>query len=67
MGVQRLSAKSMELLRHKEDLYNDLAGFAVIWPYYRYILNYSEQRLALHNRLVAASIVLCVGYANVLA
>jgi hypothetical protein len=67
MGVQRCCAKSLELLRHKEDIFNDLAGFAVIWPYYSYVLNYSERRLLLHNRFIAGSVFLSVVYANMLA
>lgn len=67
MGVQRLCSKSLELIRHKEDIVNDMAGFAVIWPYYRYILNHSEKRLFYHNRFIAGSILLSVIYATNLA
>jgi hypothetical protein len=67
MGVQRLCSKSLELIRHQEDIFNDMAGFAVIWPYYRYILNYSEKRLIFHNRFIAGSILMSVAYATALA
>jgi hypothetical protein len=67
LGFQRLCCKSMELVRRREDIGNDLFGFAMIWPYYHYFLNHSEMRLIRHNRLVGGSFVLCIIYANFLA
>jgi hypothetical protein len=57
----------MELARQTEGLGNELFGFAMIWPYYTYILNHSEKRLMRHNRLVGGTVVLSIIYANVLA
>jgi len=67
LGVQRFSAKSLELIRRKEDITNDIFGFAMIWPYYRYCLNHSERRLLLHNRIVAGTVITAIVYANLLA
>jgi hypothetical protein len=67
LAFQRFSAKSLELLRRTEDVYNDLFGFAMIYPYYTTILNHSEKRLLRHNRLVGGTVLLAVLYANLLA
>ena len=67
LGFQRFCAKSLELIRRQEDVGNDLFGFGMIWPYYRYILNHSERRLAAHNRIVGGALLLSVVYANLLA
>jgi hypothetical protein len=67
MGVQRLSCKSLELFRRKEDIFNDLFGFGMIYPYYTYLLNHSERRLIKHNRIVGTGLVLSILYANVIA
>lgn len=66
LGIQRFCCKSLELFRRKEDIYNDLFGFGMIWPYYHFILNHSERRLISHNRLVGGTIILSVLYANIL-
>jgi len=67
LGVQRFAAKGMELIRRREDGYNDLFGFAVLWPYYRTFLGHSERRLVMHNRFVGGSVAAAVLYANLLA
>ncbi|GAX26963.1 hypothetical protein FisN_9Lh266 [Fistulifera solaris] len=67
LGYQRFCSKGLELIRRKEDVYNDLFGFAMIWPYYSYILNYSERRLILHNRCVGGAVLMSIGYATFLA
>ncbi|KAL7571187.1 hypothetical protein ACA910_010615 [Epithemia clementina (nom. ined.)] len=67
LAVQRYAAKTVELIRRREDFYNDLFGFAAIGPYYHYILNHSERRLVLHNRFVGGAVLLQVIYANMLA
>jgi hypothetical protein len=72
LGVQRLSSKSLELLRRKEDALNDLFGLAVLLPYYHFFLSSSpphlqRKRLFTHNRVVGGTIVLSVLYANLLA
>jgi hypothetical protein len=54
-------------MRRKEDPFNDLFGFAMIYPYYTAILNHSERRLIRHNRLVGGSIIIAILYANLLA
>ena len=66
LGVQRLCCKSMEMLRRKEDIANELFGFTMVYPYYHYFLNHSERRAFIHNRIVASSVALCVVYANLL-
>jgi hypothetical protein len=67
LGVQRFCSKSLELVRRQEDIFNDLFGFGMIWPYYHVLLSHSERRLLLHNRIVGGSVVLAVAYANLLA
>jgi hypothetical protein len=65
MGVQRFSCKSLELLRREEDVYNDIFGFAMIYPYYTFFLNHSETRLIAHNRTVGTFLVASILYANI--
>jgi hypothetical protein len=67
LGMQRFCAKSMELVRRQEDGLNDIFGFGMIWPYYRYVLNYSERRLLWHNRILGSAVVVSVVYANFLS
>ncbi|GKZ00897.1 hypothetical protein MPSEU_001041300 [Mayamaea pseudoterrestris] len=67
LAIQRFSAKSLELMRQTEDVYNDLFGFVMIYPYYTSILNHSERRLIRHNRAIGGAVLLAVIYANVLA
>lgn len=65
LGYQRFCCKSLELIRRKEDIVNDIFGFTMIYPYYRYILNHSEKRLLLHHRIVSGSIILSIIYTNI--
>lgn len=65
MAVQRLSSKSLELLRQKEDWYNDLIAFPLTYKYYSYFIGSSNQRLLLHNRFIAATAVTLVIYSNI--
>jgi len=67
LGFQRFCSKSMELMRRKEDALNDLFGFGMIWPYYHYLLNHSDRRLLLHNRIVGGVFSATVIYAALLA
>ena len=67
LGFQRFCCKSLELVRRQEDWLNEIFGFGMLYPYYRYVLNHSEQRLVLHNRVVGGAVVLSVLYANLLA
>lgn len=50
MGVQRLSCKSLEVIRQRQDFFNELFGFGVTYKYYNYFLGKSEERLIRHNR-----------------
>jgi len=67
LAVQRFCAKTLELARRREDVANDLFGFAMLYPYYRYVLGYSERRLVLHNRVVGGAVASAILYANLLA
>ena len=58
MGVQRLSCKSLELIRQRQDFYNELFGFGITYKYYTYFLGSSEKRLILHNRIFGG---VCLG------
>lgn len=65
MGIQRLSSKSLELARAKDDFYNDVFGFAVTYKYYTTFLGCTERRLVLHNRAVGAMVLAAVVYAGI--
>lgn len=67
LGYQRLCCKTLELVRRREDYINEVFGFGMVYPYYRYILNHSEQRLMRHNRIVGGAVLLSIVYANFLA
>jgi len=67
LGYQRLCCKTLELMRRREDYINELFGFGMIYPYYRYILNHSEKRLARHNRIVGGTVILSLLYSNFFA
>lgn len=67
LGFQRLCSKSLELIRRREDYVNEIFGFAMIYPYYRVLLNHSENRLIRHNRMVGGIVILSIAYANFLA
>ena len=67
LGVQRISCKSLELLRRREDIWNDMFGFAVTYRYYVYFLASTEKRLLTHNRVVGGCVLMAVAYTNLLA
>jgi hypothetical protein len=66
MGVQRLSSKSLELLRQKEDFINELFGFGITYKYYATFLSHSEQRLILHNRVFGGVILGAIIYGHLI-
>jgi len=66
LGIQRFGCRSMELIRLKQDEWNDAFGVACIFPYYRLFMN-TERRFIVHNRAVGSVVVLAVLYANVIA
>mmetsp|Transcript_13089 Transcript_13089/g.28391 ORF Transcript_13089/g.28391 Transcript_13089/m.28391 type:complete len:157 (-) Transcript_13089:97-567(-) len=61
-AVQRLSTKWLELLRGREDFYNDVFGFATVYPYYRCIIGHSDRRLIAHNRVLGSAMAISVIY-----
>jgi hypothetical protein len=65
LGVQRLSCKTLEMLRGKDDIWNDVFGFGVTYKYYQTFLAKTETRLLRHNRIVGATVFMTVVYANV--
>ena len=52
----------MELLRRQEDVWNDAFGLGMVYPYCRYILQHSERRFLLHNRIVGSGFVMTCMY-----
>lgn len=67
LGVQRISCKSMELVRRREDVWNEAFGFAVTYRYYTYFLASTDKRLLRHNRIVGGAGIMAVIYATLLA
>jgi len=68
MGVQRLSSKSLELARARDDVYNDIFGFVVTYKYYTTILGHADhRRLLVHNRILGLGIGSILLYATLLA
>lgn len=65
MGVQRLSSKSLELIRQREDFINEIFGFGITYKYYGTFLSFSEQRLMLHNRIFGGMILAAIVYGQV--
>lgn len=65
MGIQRLSSKSLELLRLREDYINDIFGFCVTYKYYDTFLASSERRLIIHNRIFGGAVLAAVAYGHV--
>lgn len=61
LAVQRFVCKSSELLRGRQDLWNDAIGCVVAFPYYQICLT---KHAVLHNRFVGGLIALSVAYAN---
>ena len=57
MGVQRLSSKSLELLRQKDDVINELFGFGVTYKYYNKFLGSTEEKSIVHNRIFGGIIL----------
>jgi len=66
LGIQRFSCRSMELVRAKEDVYNDLFGCLTMPLYYRLFMN-TDRRLVLHNRAVGSAVILSILYASIIA
>jgi len=66
MGVQRFSSKSLELIRGKEDFYNECFGFGVTYKYYKSFLGSTDGKLLRHNRLIGAAFVGTLLYANLI-
>lgn len=67
LGVQRLSCKTFEMLRGKDDIWNDVVGFGATYKYYQTFLAHSDKRLLRHNRFVGAGVAMTILYASVLA
>mmetsp|Transcript_7523 Transcript_7523/g.13560 ORF Transcript_7523/g.13560 Transcript_7523/m.13560 type:complete len:150 (-) Transcript_7523:459-908(-) len=64
MGVSRLSNKTLELARQREDYFNDAFGFLVTFGYYKVFLGSTEKRYMLHNRIIGSGVLCAVLYAN---
>jgi len=62
MSVQRISSKSMEVLRYKEDILNDIFGFAVTYKYYNTFIGNTERRLVMHNRTICVGTLFAIVY-----
>ena len=67
LGVQRLSCKTLEMLRGRDDIWNDVFGFGVTYKYYQTFLAKSEERLLMHNRVLGAGVVMTILYASLWA
>jgi len=68
LGVQRLSSKTLEMLRGSDSgFWNDAFGFGVTYKYYQTFLGHSDKRFLMHNRVVGAGVVMTVLYASVWA
>mmetsp|Transcript_55100 Transcript_55100/g.133877 ORF Transcript_55100/g.133877 Transcript_55100/m.133877 type:complete len:154 (-) Transcript_55100:1224-1685(-) len=59
LGVQRLTCKTVELLRAKQDPWNDVVGIGVAYPYYQSFLATNE-KLVVHNRVVGGAIAVAI-------
>lgn len=57
----------MELIRRREDIWNEIFGFGVTYRYYTYFLASTDKRLIRHNRAVGGAFVLATVYATFLA
>lgn len=62
MGVQRFTSKSLELIRQREDIINDLTGFVVTYKYYSYFIGSCEKRLIRHNKIFGGIAIMTVLY-----
>jgi hypothetical protein len=70
-GVQRLSSKSLEIIRgqqQQQDIWNDAFGFVIMYQYYHYFFlgSTDQHRLIRHNRVVGGAVVVSILYANIL-
>jgi len=63
--VQRLGCKSLELLRRRQDAWNEAFGFGIAYMHYSTWLAKTEKRLIVHNRIVGATVVGALLYANI--
>ena len=61
LAVQRFGCKTIELVRGKQDPWNDLFGCCVAYPYYQHFL---VKHVVGHNRVVGGAVVMAVVYAN---
>jgi hypothetical protein len=62
LGVQKLTSKSMELIRGKQDWINEVVGFAVTYRYCTFFLWGADKRLLMHNRVVGGILVSTMAY-----
>lgn len=67
LGVQKLTSKSMELLRGKQDWINEVVGFVVTYKYCTFFLWGPEKRLVTHNRVMGSIVVATVAYGTLIA
>jgi hypothetical protein len=65
MGIQRLSCKSLETIRQRQDFLNELFGFGVTYKYYNYFLGSTEERLIWHNRAFGGLFCLAILYGHI--
>jgi hypothetical protein len=61
LAVQRFTCKSVELVRGRQDPWNDLVGCLFAYPYYQTFLT---KHVVLHNRIVGGSLLCAIAYAN---
>mmetsp|Transcript_20485 Transcript_20485/g.46499 ORF Transcript_20485/g.46499 Transcript_20485/m.46499 type:complete len:144 (+) Transcript_20485:69-500(+) len=62
LAIQRFTCKSAELLRGKQDPWNDAAGCLVAYPYYQTCLT---KHALLHNRVVGGLLLASIAFANI--
>ena len=62
LAIQKLTSKSMELIRGRQDWINEVVGFAVTYQYCTYFLWGTEKRLLMHNRVVGGIVVTTMAY-----
>ena len=66
-AVQKLTSKSLELIRGKQDWINEVVGFAVTYKYCTYFLWGAERRLIMHNRVVGGLVFGTIVYGSFIA
>ncbi len=77
MGIQRLSSKSLETIRQKQDFINELFGFGVTYKYYNLFLGgvggqgkgsskyiSLDKRLIVHNRVFGIMFLSAIVYGH---